>query len=82
MLLFSAVFIVGGAALIVWSREMSVCSNFWTARLRARYPRFFTPPTEAGYKLRVAIMMWLYRAAGVTFAIEGFWALLDIWNAR
>jgi len=82
MLLFSALLIVGGAALIVWSRELSVRYNSWTSRLRARYPRFFAPPTAERIKLNVAIMTWLYRAMGVAFAIEGFWALLDIGNAR
>jgi hypothetical protein len=75
-------FIVAGAALIVWARELSLGYNAWTTRLRRSCPRLFRAPTQESQAKNIERMIWLYRGVGVALALESIFALIGIWNMR
>jgi hypothetical protein len=72
--------IVWGAAMIVWSRELSERYNGWTTRIRQRYPRFSGPPTPKMREVNTRIMTWIIRAFGVEVALVATWTQIKFWN--
>ncbi|HEY4708696.1 MAG TPA: hypothetical protein VIH46_00855 [Candidatus Acidoferrales bacterium] len=69
--------IVLGAALIVWSAQLSKRYNAWTTGLRERYPRISPPPTPEMRQMNTKIMTWLFRVAGAFFVVFSFFRLFS-----
>jgi hypothetical protein len=81
MVLLSSGCVVWGAAMLVWSREMSERYNAWTTGLRTRHSNVLSPPPTAQQReTNTRIMTWIIRVFGVEVSLAAIWALIKFWN--
>jgi hypothetical protein len=71
-----------GAALIYWSRQLSLRYNGWTTRIRERHPTIIAPPTPEARELNTKLMMWLFRLLGAWLVLLSVLSLSAIWHSR
>ncbi len=69
-----------GAALVYWSRPLSIRYNSWTTIFRVRHPRVCSPVTVQRLELNTTTMTWLFRFLGASFVFLSIWTLLSIWG--
>lgn len=73
--------VVWGAAMLVWSREMSERYNAWTTGLRQRHSGVLSPPpTPQQREINTRIMTWIIRVFGVEISLAAIWTLIKFWN--
>ena len=80
MVLVSSGSVVWGAAMLVWSREISERYNAWTTRFRRRHPNLIPPPTPRQREIHTRIMTWIIRVFGVEISVAAIWTLIKFWN--
>ena len=80
MVVVSSGCVVWGAAMLVWSREISERYNGWTSRMRERHPRFIAPPTPREREINTRIITWIIRVFGVEISLLATWTLIKFWN--
>lgn len=80
MVFMSSCSVVWGAAMLVWSAEMSESYNAWTTGLRQRHPNIISPPTPQQREINTRIMTWIIRVFGVEISLVAIWTLIRFWN--
>ncbi len=80
MVFVSGCSVVWGAAMLVWSREMSQRYNEWTTGLRQRHPNIIPPPNPQQREINTRIMTWIIRVFGVEISLVSIWTLIKFWN--
>jgi hypothetical protein len=76
----SSGFVVWGAAMLVWSREMSERYNAWISGFRERHPKLIVLPTPQQRDINTTIVTWIIRVFGVEVSLVAIWTLIKFWN--
>jgi len=72
--------VVWGAAMLVWSREMSERYNGWMAGFRERHSKIIPPPSTREREINTRLMTWIIRVVGVEVSLVAIWTLIKFWN--